>query len=97
MARLQDKVAVITGGESGIGLAAARLFVAEGRAVHLIGIDEPRLTAAVEELGEERASASSADVAEEDAVSSALAEAEDATARSTSSSATPASPERCAS
>ena len=76
MARLQDKVAVITGGDSGIGLAAARLFVAEGARVHLIGVDEPRLAAAVEELGEERAAASTADVAEEDAVSTALAEAE---------------------
>ena len=76
MARLQDKVAVITGGESGIGLAASRLFVAEGANVHVIGIDEPRLARAVEELGEERASASTADVADEDAVSSALAEAE---------------------
>jgi NAD(P)-dependent dehydrogenase (short-subunit alcohol dehydrogenase family) len=77
MARLQDKVAVITGGESGIGLATARLFVDEGARVHLMGIDEPRLAAAVEELGQELASASTADVAEEGAVSSALAEAED--------------------
>ena len=30
MSRLQNKVAVITGGTSGIGLAAAQRFVAEG-------------------------------------------------------------------
>ena len=43
MARLQDKVALITGGESGIGLATARLFVSEGARVHLVGLDEPKL------------------------------------------------------
>ena len=43
MARLQDKVALITGGESGIGLATARLFVSEGANVHLVGIDDPKL------------------------------------------------------
>ena len=40
MARLPDKVALITGGESGIGLATARLFVAEGARVHLVGLDD---------------------------------------------------------
>ena len=43
MARMKDKIALITGGESGIGLATARLFVSEGAKVHLVGIDEAKL------------------------------------------------------
>jgi NAD(P)-dependent dehydrogenase (short-subunit alcohol dehydrogenase family) len=77
MAVLQDKVALITGGESGIGLATARLFIAEGARVHLVGIDEPKLTTAVQELGEDNALASVADVTDEEAVSRAAAEGED--------------------
>ncbi len=73
MARLQDKVALITGGESGIGLATARLFVAEGASVHLVGIDESKLSAAVEDLGDEKALSSVADVTDEDAVRQAVA------------------------
>jgi NAD(P)-dependent dehydrogenase (short-subunit alcohol dehydrogenase family) len=51
MERLAGKVALITGGESGIGLETARLFVAEGSKVQLLGIDEARLEAAARELG----------------------------------------------
>src|ERR1044072_367156 len=74
MTRLQDKVAVITGGESGIGLASARLFTSEGAKVHLIGIDGAKLAAAVAELGDDSALASEADVTDEDAVRRAIAE-----------------------
>src|SRR3954468_18039794 len=73
MARLADKVALITGGESGIGLAPARLFVSEGARVHLVGIDEARLEAAVQELGNDHASSTVADVTEEAAVELAIA------------------------
>lgn len=74
MGQLDGKVALITGGESGIGLASARLFVAEGAKVHLVGIDETKLKSAVEELGPEHVLASTADVADEAAVRDSVEE-----------------------
>lgn len=53
MARFDDKIALITGGESRIGLATARPFASEGARVHVIGIDEPKLASVQEELGPE--------------------------------------------
>jgi NAD(P)-dependent dehydrogenase (short-subunit alcohol dehydrogenase family) len=49
--RLSDKVALITGGTSGIGLEAARLFHSEGARVIVTGADQARLDAASRELG----------------------------------------------
>jgi NAD(P)-dependent dehydrogenase (short-subunit alcohol dehydrogenase family) len=51
MDRLVDKVALISGANSGIGLAAARLFVAEGASVVGIGFDPDRTRQAAEEVG----------------------------------------------
>lgn len=51
MGKLDDKIAVITGGASGIGLAAAKRFVAEGAFVYLFGRRQDMLDAAVAELG----------------------------------------------
>ena len=48
---LQDKVAVITGGTSGIGLAIAHRFAREGARVFLTGRDAGRLEAAVKAIG----------------------------------------------
>src|SRR6266403_3294396 len=49
--RLANKTALITGGNSGIGLATARLFVAEGARVAITGRNQATLEAAVKELG----------------------------------------------
>lgn len=51
MDRLAGKTAVITGGGSGIGLGAAKRFVAEGAFVYLFGRRQDALDAAVAELG----------------------------------------------
>jgi NAD(P)-dependent dehydrogenase (short-subunit alcohol dehydrogenase family) len=52
MGKLQGKVAVITGGSSGIGFAAAKLFVAEGAHVFITGRRQKELDEAVSAIGE---------------------------------------------
>jgi NAD(P)-dependent dehydrogenase (short-subunit alcohol dehydrogenase family) len=51
MERLKDKVAVITGGNSGMGLATAQRFVAEGAYVFITGRRQSELDAAVKQIG----------------------------------------------
>jgi NAD(P)-dependent dehydrogenase (short-subunit alcohol dehydrogenase family) len=50
--RLEGKVAVITGGNSGIGLATAKRFVAEGAYVFITGRRQAELDSAVRQIGE---------------------------------------------
>ena len=49
--KLTGEKALITGGNSGIGLATARLFVAEGARVTITGRDQRKLDEAIAELG----------------------------------------------
>src|SRR5215475_2874079 len=49
--KLEGKVAVITGGNSGIGLATARRFVAEGAHVFVTGCRQAELDEAVRQIG----------------------------------------------
>jgi NAD(P)-dependent dehydrogenase (short-subunit alcohol dehydrogenase family) len=48
--KLLNKVAVITGGGSGIGLATAKLFVREGAKVIITGRDQKKLATAIDEI-----------------------------------------------
>ncbi len=51
MGKLEGKIALITGGNSGIGLATAKQFVNEGAYVFITGRRDPELAVAVKEIG----------------------------------------------
>jgi NAD(P)-dependent dehydrogenase (short-subunit alcohol dehydrogenase family) len=73
MPRLQDKVALISGGGGSIGAATARLFAAEGARVVVADLDEAGLGLVVDELGSDRAALAVTDVTDSDQVRAAVA------------------------
>ncbi len=54
MGKLEGKIALVTGGNGGIGLATAKRFVSEGAYVFITGRRTEELAAAVKEIGQER-------------------------------------------
>jgi len=60
--RLDDKVALVTGGAGVIGRAVAQRFIAEGATVVLVDKDEAALQAASAEIGDDRIAVVAADV-----------------------------------
>jgi NAD(P)-dependent dehydrogenase (short-subunit alcohol dehydrogenase family) len=72
--RLQGKTAFITGGNSGIGLATASLFVAEGARVAITGRNQQTLNTAAAEIGD-RLLAIRADTRDVAAIENAVSQA----------------------
>src|SRR5688500_4495921 len=75
--RFKDKIVVVLGGNSGIGLAAARAFAAEGAKVRITGRHRETLDAAVAEMpGSHSFRADIADLTAMDEVYAAIGEAD---------------------
>ncbi len=75
--RFQDKIVLVLGGNSGMGLAAAQAFAAEGAKVHLTGRNQQTIDAAVASIpGSSGYQADIADIASTEAVVKAVEEAD---------------------
>ncbi|MBV7337741.1 SDR family oxidoreductase [Chloroflexi bacterium TSY] len=68
MTRLAEKIAIVTGGAGGIGLATSTLFAKEGAKVLLVDLDEQALREAVVSIGSDAVSYVVADVTQPEQV-----------------------------
>jgi NAD(P)-dependent dehydrogenase (short-subunit alcohol dehydrogenase family) len=72
---LTDRVALVTGGARGIGLATARALIARGASVAIVDLDAAATTGAAAQLHDTRALGLAADVTDRSAMQSAVATA----------------------
>src|SRR5690606_27803565 len=77
--RFKDKVVLVLGGNSGMGLAAAKAFAAEGGKVHLTGRDQATIDAAVADIP--GAAGYRSDISDPAATDAVVAEVENADGR----------------
>lgn len=77
MKRLENRAAIVTGAATGIGLATAQRLLREGAYVLMCDIDEPRVRAAVQQMGfePERCVGLCVDVTQGEQVGASVAEA----------------------
>jgi len=72
MGKLDGKIALITGGSDGIGLASAQEFVAEGAYVFITGRRKEALDAAVKQIGNKNVTAIQADSSKSDDIDNVI-------------------------